>query len=555
MRTISGAMWILALVLGGLSGAAHGVDLTGRWRFEVFGNSSISTITQTGSTLSMQLAAPLTGTVGVTDANGVTPYSASFSNGVFQVQVSGRIMPSGNMLDGRLGIQVAFPPEIHSVVATRCTCFDGNDTNGDGCDAMCQVEPCWTCSGDPSTCEPTPDGGACDDGNACTTGETCSAGVCGGGTPLAPCVDLGGAWTRHNDIAELGQSTDTYTTIWQRGTDLRIDDYVGYIDPATGAFNVRTATLHLLCSNFDTLSGTAALDGSTYSASGVVWQPQPTIPDVCDTFQQIELGDHCGDGILDGAEDCDDADLDSGDGCTARCAVEPCWACSGTPSDCAPATGTSCDDGDACTTDDTCTDDGTCGGAPLACDPCLACDSTQGCIAAPRATCTVSTAPQKSLLMIKNHADNAKDKFLWRWNKGADLALDALAGVPEGVTLCAYDESAAEPALLFRADVPASPPWKATATGFTYKDPTGGTDGVTNAQIRSGTGGKAKVLVKGKGSTLSGRPFGLPAPALPLPLRVQLQGSDGLCLETRHDTAGVLKNDAARGLFKARAVP
>ncbi len=552
MRAIAGAVLLLA---SALSGAAHGVDLTGRWRFESDGSSAIVTVTQTGSSLSIPWAVPLTGTVGATDANGVTPYSVSYSDGFVQAEIAGRILPSGNLFDGRTGVAAPFPPLIGSLIATRCTCFDGNSTNGDGCDATCQVEPCWTCTGDPSTCTPTPDGGACDDGNACTAGETCTAGACGGGMPLAPCVDLGGAWTRHTDIAGLGQSTDTYTTIRQRGTDLRIDDYVGYIDPATGAFNLRAVNLHLFCSNFDTLIGTAALDGSTYGASGSVSLPQPSTPDHCDTFTQVELGDHCGDGTLDDTEACDDGDLEPGDGCTARCAVETCWACTGTPSDCAPATGTACDDGDACTTDDTCDDDAACGGTPLACGPCLACDSAQGCLAAPRSACTASTAPEKSLLLIKDAADDAKDKLVWRWNRGADLDIGDLAGVPDGVTLCAYDESAAEPALLFRAHVPASPPWKTRATGFAYKAPSGGADGVTAAQVRAGTGGKARALVKGKGSALAGRPFGLPAPALPLPLRVQLHGSGGLCLETRHDSAGVLKNDPARGVFKSRGVP
>lgn len=33
-------------------------------------------------------------------------------------------------------------------------CDDGNRNPGDGCDAGCRVEPCWTCSGSPSSCVP-----------------------------------------------------------------------------------------------------------------------------------------------------------------------------------------------------------------------------------------------------------------------------------------------------------------------------------------------------------------------------------------------------------------
>ncbi len=39
------------------------------------------------------------------------------------------------------------------VVAVIEACDDGGTTPGDGCDAACQVESGWTCSGNPSICE------------------------------------------------------------------------------------------------------------------------------------------------------------------------------------------------------------------------------------------------------------------------------------------------------------------------------------------------------------------------------------------------------------------
>ena len=60
-------------------------------------------------------------------------------------------------------------------------CDDGNGRDGDGCSAVCTLEPCFTCTGDPSVCAPA-DGPPCDDGNPCTAGESCHAGACGGGT-------------------------------------------------------------------------------------------------------------------------------------------------------------------------------------------------------------------------------------------------------------------------------------------------------------------------------------------------------------------------------------
>lgn len=57
------------------------------------------------------------------------------------------------------------------------TCDDGNRVAGDGCSALCDVEPCWTCDALPSVCTPA-DGVACDDGDPCTTGDVCAAGTC-----------------------------------------------------------------------------------------------------------------------------------------------------------------------------------------------------------------------------------------------------------------------------------------------------------------------------------------------------------------------------------------
>jgi cysteine-rich repeat protein len=49
-------------------------------------------------------------------------------------------------------------------------CDDGGDLEGDGCDADCEVEPGWSCIGEPSEC--TPGEGECGDG-AIANGEDC----------------------------------------------------------------------------------------------------------------------------------------------------------------------------------------------------------------------------------------------------------------------------------------------------------------------------------------------------------------------------------------------
>jgi hypothetical protein len=174
----------------------------------------------------------------------------------------------------------------------------------------------------------------------------------------------------------------------------------------------------------------------------------------------------------------------------------------------------------------------------------------------PQAICKASTAPEKSILSLKDNADDTKDSFNWRWKKGAETDLNELGDpTAQDVTLCIYDESNATPALLFRATIPASPLWTSTSSGFRYKDANASADGVLVGSLKSGVAGKSSAKLKGEGISLSGRPYGIPAPTLPLPLRVQLHGPNGLCLETRHDASTVIKNDAASGAFKARGAP
>jgi cysteine-rich repeat protein len=62
----------------------------------------------------------------------------------------------------------------------------------------------------------------------------------------------------------------------------------------------------------------------------------------------------CGDGIVAGMEGCDDDGTDDGDGCSASCAVEDGYACTGAPSVCA----TVCGDG-VVAGDEACDDDNT----------------------------------------------------------------------------------------------------------------------------------------------------------------------------------------------------
>src|SRR5262249_34789716 len=87
-----------------------------------------------------------------------------------------------------------------------------------------------------------------------------------------------------------------------------------------------------------------------------------------------------------------------------------------------------------------------------------ACDDAEfGCPPLPYDGCLTPTVPLKSLLQIKNNADDTKDSILWKWKKGADTAFSALGDprASDAYSFCVYDESGAAPVLALAATAPA----------------------------------------------------------------------------------------------------
>src|SRR5437879_1769888 len=130
-----------ALAVWLLSSAAAAVDLTGKWRFESTdgGPSQLVQITQTGNALSFTYYGfAFSGTV--TSGAPFSTYSATATS-PYTAGIGGRVTPSGNLLDGRLGAEIPpGPPIFGAAAAQRCTCDDGNTVPGDGCAAACPVE-------------------------------------------------------------------------------------------------------------------------------------------------------------------------------------------------------------------------------------------------------------------------------------------------------------------------------------------------------------------------------------------------------------------------------
>lgn len=469
-----------------LSSPAAALDLNGKWRFVgPFGSPTIMQVTQSGNMLSFGF---LSGTV--TAGSPFSSYSVSLNTPTGQAGIGGRIMPSENLLDGRGVSTIGGMFSVSGVVATRCGCDDGNTADGDGCDAECRIEPCWTCTGDPSLCSPSPDGATCDDYDPCTAGESCGAGACTG-TPVAACTNISGTWSRHREIPDLAETQDLESTFRQFGTDVLSGGLVGTIDPASGAFDLRSVNLDLFCPAFDPLTGTVAPDGATYAATGFDSRLQPGAPDHCDSFPLTETGTRC---------------------------IGPCPSVTSTTTTTTSTTTTTVPSGTACT-------------------------------AAPQTGCRRPVASGTGKLLLVDESASTGDRVTWAWTKGAATSVaDFGAPTTTPYVACLYDGTGVRRLAL---QVPAGgvcgsrPCWKAKAgKGFTYTDKARTADGVTKLVLLAGVAGKAKLKLSAKGDRI-------PMPALGdlvLPLRMQLQGN-GVCWEAGY---GAPAEHSPRR-FKARA--
>jgi len=226
-------------------------------------------------------------------------------------------------------------------------CDDGNLVNGDGCSSVCTTETGGSCNhnGIPEAAN----GEECDDGNTdtadlCTnacklakcgdsyiqTGEQCDDGntvsgdgcdascknelqildhidvSIGGGNP--PTVAKGGSlslntWAYYNSGATKNvTSPNTNPTTYSSSSD-----YVASMSGSTVLAN--NAGSAVITASY-TEGSVTQTDTQTISVTGTTTPPPPPPATVC------------GNGIVEGAEQCDDGNTVSGDGCDASCQTE-----------------------------------------------------------------------------------------------------------------------------------------------------------------------------------------------------------------------------------------
>lgn len=220
-----------------------------------------------------------------------------------------------------------------------------------------------------------------------------------------------------------------------------------------------------------------------------------------------------------------------------------------------------CDDGDACTIDDYCTAGLECvGGGSATCNDgsvCTAdvCQSPLGCTYPPAPAAGCVTGNAKSLLLVRNDANDGRDQVLFKWLKGTipigDFG-DPTASAGTYYTLCAFDANK----MLVSATAPAAaacgtkPCWSftgpaATPTGVKFNDPARANQGVKLVKGKAGTSGKGLLLFKALGADVP--PIDLAG--IVYPVTVQVRASDAACWEQQF-TSGDEKKNAAT-LFKA----
>lgn len=230
---------------------------------------------------------------------------------------------------------------------------------------------------------------------------------------------------------------------------------------------------------------------------------------------------HCGNGVIETDEECDDGNLRNGDGCNASCYVERCYACAGAPSACAPNDGASCWDGNECTASDTCMG-GVCAGTPddgASCDDRDVCTIGDTCaggacagVAEPEVGCRQPLAPGTTSLAL---VDIGGVDVQWKW-KGQQTTVGDLGDPVSGATqytACVYEQTG--PLLNLEADVCPSeaPCWRSNARGARLKS----RGAIAKLMLKAGRAGKASILMHTRVKPVPG---GLP---LAPPVTVQLK--------------------------------
>ncbi|HJL19776.1 MAG TPA: DUF4215 domain-containing protein [Sandaracinaceae bacterium LLY-WYZ-13_1] len=188
------------------------------------------------------------------------------------------------------------------------TCDDRNTDGGDGCDADCMREPGWVCPVVGAACTAA----ACGDGIVAGFEVCDDGGVCNGGGDTACTADA--------DCVSAGDG-DACEPRGGDGCDAECALEEGYACPTPGDPCVETTC------------GDGVAEGTEDCDDGNL-----QIGDGCTPFCTREPSCSggtcdavCGDEVVFAPETCDDGNVIDGDGCSSSCQVEEGWTCEEVP--------------------------------------------------------------------------------------------------------------------------------------------------------------------------------------------------------------------------------
>ncbi len=133
------------------------------------------------------------------------------------------------------------------------------------------------------------------------------------------------------------------------------------------------------------------------------------------------------------------------------------------------------------------------------------------CGAVPALGCGQQLRPDRGSLALTDASPDAKDRLQWSWVDGSATTKPEL-GDPSSSTsyrLCVWDETAGVPRLVGSLGVPVGgtcagkPCWRATSTGFRYRDPNAANDGIRQIVLKAGAAGRGKIQIRGQGDKLA----------------------------------------------------
>lgn len=169
-------------------------------------------------------------------------------------------------------------------------------------------------------------------------------------------------------IIKYSSELQSFSTLKGFGSNVRFSNFLG-LELENNSVSDINRGIPPLCGNGIVESGEQCDDGNLNNGDG------------CSSTCLIESA-VCGDGNIQPGEQCDDANTTNGDGCNAICNVEFGYTCTGSPSVCSPAicgdgvvaSGEQCDDGnttngDGCNAVCSVEFGFTCSGSPSVCSP------------------------------------------------------------------------------------------------------------------------------------------------------------------------------------------